>query len=103
MTKIERITAELVDTSNKLDLAVVPEVHMIWWVVRVHPWSDDEDYVAFADHLDDFDAAFKAALHAEAERLEWEDGEAPSCSDGKCILILIETNVRDLFVTVHLL
>ena len=64
------LTLKLVDPSYELHLAIVPKVHMVRRMLRIHTRSYDENEIAFVDHLHDFDATFDAALHTESIRLQ---------------------------------
>ena len=95
MRETERITSELVDPANEFDLAVVPEVDVVRGILRVHARGDDEDQIAFSDHLHGFHASFDAALDSEAEGLQRENRKAFGGADRECILFLVEADMSD--------
>ena len=41
MAQAEGVTVELIDPANESHFAVIPEMNMIRWKLRVHPWGDD--------------------------------------------------------------
>ena len=59
------VTGELVDSSNELDLAIIPEVDVVRGILRVKSWRNNQNQVAFSDHLNDFHATFDAPLHTK--------------------------------------
>ena len=70
MAQADRITTELIDPPDELHFAIVPKVHMIGGELGILTCRDNQNEVAFADHLDDFDTAFNASLDPEPERLQ---------------------------------
>ena len=102
MRQTQRITCKLVYSTDKLYLAIIPKVHMIRGILRIHARCDHKYQVAFSDHLDDLHSTFNASFDTETEWLQWENREAFGRPHGKCILVLIEADAGDLFLTVQL-
>ena len=93
MKQADRVARELVDPAYESDLTIVPEVHMVRWILRIQSRRNHQNQVALANHLDDFDATFDASLDAEPEWLQRENRETFRRPDCKCILVLIEADV----------
>ena len=75
---------------------------MIARVRGIESRCDNQNQVAFTDHLDYFNAAFNLSFYPEAKWFEREYRESFSRADCECILILIERGMCDDFVALQL-
>ena len=70
MGQAQRIACKLVYSTDEFYLAIVPKVHVIRGVLRIHTRSYHEYQVAFSYHLDDLHSAFDASFYTETEWLQ---------------------------------